>query len=71
MPCFWFVQKAQLTEDLSGLAKTILIARSAGTYTGYGLIGLGALILIIFAFVTFRKGWSSNDEEHLLNHENL
>jgi len=71
MPCFWFAQKAQLTEDLSSLAKLLLIGGSIGTNTGYGLIGLGALFLIIFGVVTCRTVCKSNDDQvYLIEGEN-
>lgn len=71
MPCFWFAQKAELTKDLSSLAKLILIAGPIGTNTGYGLIGLGVLFLIIFGVVTWRTVCKSNDDQtHLIQSEN-
>lgn len=71
MPCFWFAQKAELTQDLSSLAKLLLIGGSIGTNSGYGLIGLGALFLIIFGVVTYRTVWKSNDDQaHLIQSEN-
>ncbi|XP_048517037.1 protein croquemort isoform X4 [Dendroctonus ponderosae] len=59
MPCFWFAQKAELTEDLSVLAKTILIGKPAGVYTGYGILGLGILLFVIFGFITYKTGWKT------------
>ncbi|CAG9766453.1 unnamed protein product [Ceutorhynchus assimilis] len=69
MPCFWFVQKAELDKDLASLAKLMLNGGPAGTYTGYGLIGIGALLVIVFGVVTYRKGWESKDEQSLLKNE--
>ncbi|XP_019757382.1 protein croquemort isoform X2 [Dendroctonus ponderosae] len=60
MPCFWFAQKAELTEDLSVLAKTILIGKPAGVYTGYGILGLGILLFVIFGFITYKTGWKTS-----------
>lgn len=63
MPAFWFKQYAELTEDLASMAKTILIVPNASTYTGYGLLGLGLLILSIAGYLTARKAWVSESED--------
>lgn len=69
MPAFWFRQTAQLTEDLSNLAKLLLVAPSLLQYTGFGFIGLSILIGMIGAYVTYRRGWmwTESEEEQLLS----
>lgn len=67
MPCFWFAQKAELTEDLSILAKIMLVGKPVGTYTGYGMLGLGIIFFVIFGYTTYKKGWESMDGEYLIS----
>ncbi|KAL1509743.1 hypothetical protein ABEB36_004434 [Hypothenemus hampei] len=67
IPCFWFAQRAEMTEDLASEAKTLLTVRQAVPITGYGLIGLGGLLLIIFGVITYRTGWKSMEEESLIS----
>lgn len=67
MPAFWFSQQVELTEDLASPVKTILSLPSAGEYTGFTLLGLGALIAIIGFAVTYRRGWHDSEEEQLLD----
>lgn len=71
MPCFWFVQRAELTGSLASLAKLLVIARKIGTYTGYGLIGLGGILIGTFVFISYKTGWKSwrTDEEQLITNE--
>ncbi|XP_066150907.1 protein croquemort isoform X2 [Euwallacea fornicatus] len=66
IPCLWFLQKADLNSDLASQVKLVLIANKLGTYTGYGLIGLGALFGFIFFVLIYKAGWQSNEEEHLM-----
>ncbi|XP_049825734.1 protein croquemort isoform X2 [Aethina tumida] len=71
-PMLWFKQTAELTEDLSSLAKLMLVMPNVGTYTGYGFIGLGTLLLTLGVVITFRRGWKdSSDDERLLNQQSL
>lgn len=68
----WFKESAELTEDLSSLAKLMLVMPNVGTYTGYGFIGLGTLLLTLGVVITFRRGWKdSSDDERLLNQQSL
>lgn len=69
MPIFWFRQIAELSEDLSNLGKILLVVPFVIQYTGFGLIGLGMLIGMIGAYVTYRKGWTwtESEEEQLLD----
>lgn len=69
MPAFWFKQSAELTQDLSNLAKLLIIAPSFLQYTGFGFISLGVLIGMIGAYITYRRGWTwrESEEEQLLD----
>ncbi|KAJ8971442.1 hypothetical protein NQ314_000698 [Rhamnusium bicolor] len=71
MPAFWFKQTAEMTKDLANQATLLLVMPSAGTYTGYGFIGIGTLLIIIGCFITYRKGWKKSEEEELLNQQSL
>ncbi|KAF7270551.1 hypothetical protein GWI33_016506 [Rhynchophorus ferrugineus] len=65
MPCFWFVQKAELSDDLARLAKLMLMGGNLGTYTGYGFIGIGALLLLIYLII-LKRSWRDSDQEKLI-----
>ncbi|XP_056642709.1 protein croquemort-like [Diorhabda sublineata] len=67
MPSFWFSQQVDLTENLATPVKTLLVLPSAGQYTGFSLLGLGAVIAIIGFTVTYRRGWHDSEEEQLLD----
>ncbi|KAJ8922773.1 hypothetical protein NQ315_007808 [Exocentrus adspersus] len=67
MPSFWFKQTADLSEDLAAQAKVLLVAPVVGTNTGYGFIGIGALLIVVGVFITYRRGWKQSEEEELLN----
>nr|CAH7713169.1 unnamed protein product [Callosobruchus chinensis] len=71
MPAFWFSQTAQMTDELVGLAKILLVLPSAGVYTGYGLVSIGILLGLIGCTITYRKGWRESEEESLLNQNTL
>ncbi|XP_050299507.1 protein croquemort [Anthonomus grandis grandis] len=60
MPCFWFAQKAELTEDLSSMVKLIIVAEKVGNYTAYGLTLIGILLLIIYTYITYKRGWRTD-----------
>lgn len=66
MPCFWFVQKAELSDDLARLAKLMLMGSNLGTYTGYGFIGIGALLLLIYIII-LKRTWYDSDREKLIS----
>ncbi|XP_045478674.1 protein croquemort-like isoform X2 [Harmonia axyridis] len=57
MPVLWFHQDAAITENLAGLAKTLIILPNIGMYTAYGVIGLGFLLCVIGSFITARNNW--------------
>ncbi|XP_066248766.1 protein croquemort [Euwallacea similis] len=66
MPCLWFKQKAELSSDLASAVKLMLIGSKLGTYTGFGLIGLGVLFVLIFGVLIYKAGWRSSEEEFLI-----
>lgn len=66
MPSFWFQQTADLSKDLATQTKLLLVAPSAGVYTGYGFIGIGILLIIVGGVVTYRRGWKQSEEEPLI-----
>ncbi|CAG9819613.1 unnamed protein product [Phaedon cochleariae] len=71
MPAFWFEQSAELDEALTSEVKLLLVLPSAGQYTGYGMITIGGLLAVVASLVTWRQGWKSTEEEHLLNQNAL
>lgn len=71
MPSFWFQQTVELSKDLASQTKLLLVAPSVGTYTGYGFIGIGILLIIVGGFITYRRGWKQSEEEGLLNQPSL
>lgn len=71
MPSFWFQQTVELSKDLASQTKLLLVAPSLGTYTGYGFIGIGILLIIVGGFIIYRRGWKQSEEEGLLNQQSL
>ncbi|CAH1983914.1 unnamed protein product [Acanthoscelides obtectus] len=71
LPAFWFSQTAEMTGDLIGLAKVLLVMPSAGQYTGYGMVAIGLLISLIGCTITYRRGWKESEEETLLTQNTL
>ncbi|XP_044750062.1 protein croquemort-like isoform X2 [Coccinella septempunctata] len=71
MPVLWFRQEAAITENLADLAKTLILLPSIGTYTAYGVIGLGCLLLLIGSFITVRQGWRGTEDEEPLTQNHL
>lgn len=71
MPSFWFQQTADLSKDLADQTKLLLVAPSVGTYTGYGFIGIGILLLVVGGVVTYRRGWKQSEEEEILTQQSL
>lgn len=70
MPCLWFKQYADISEDLATMAKTIIILPNLGKFTGYGIMGIGSLIFLIGLCVVFMKGRGTDDEQ-VLTHNQL
>lgn len=65
----WFRQSAMLTEDYASMAKMLLVLPSVGTYTGYGMLGFGVLLLGIVAFITLHSGWKKQEGQRLLTQQ--
>lgn len=65
----WFKQYAVLSEDLAKQAKMLLILPSIGQYTGYTIVALGSILLLVFGFFTWKSFRKGREEETLLNQE--
>lgn len=64
IPMLWFNQRAALTEDLAGMLKMLLVLPNLGTYTSYGVIGIGSLLLLIgLLLISFNKNNDTEGEE--------
>lgn len=69
VPMLWFRQSAMLTEEYASMAKMLLVLPSVGTYTGYGLLGFGILLLAIVGFITLHRGWKNQEGQRLLTQQ--
>lgn len=58
----WVKQSATLTETYATLAKILLAVPSAGTYTGYGVLSLGVLLLVIVVLITVHSARKKQPE---------
>lgn len=63
----WFRQTAVLTSSYADQVKVLLVLPKVIPYTGFGIIGIGFLLIVSYFFVTFHKGWKENEEERLLS----
>lgn len=71
VPMLWFENTAELSEDLANEGKLLLVMPSVGQNTGYGLIGIGCLLLVTFSVLTYRKGWRGTDSEQLISQDSF
>ncbi|XP_071455044.1 protein croquemort-like [Hetaerina americana] len=66
MPMLWFSENAAVTEDLADEIKVLLIVPIAGTGIFFGMLGLGAFLLLIFILITLRGNWKGTEGSHLM-----
>lgn len=71
VPMLWFKQYAVLTEDYASMAKMLLVLPVVGTYTGYGMMSFGLLLLLIAIFITWHSGWKKQEGQRLLAQQTL
>lgn len=67
IPAFWFEQTLDLDEKLANKASMALQLPEIGTYSAFGILGLGAILLCFGAVATITKKWTNYanlDEEH-------
>ncbi|XP_055308069.1 protein croquemort isoform X3 [Sitodiplosis mosellana] len=62
IPAFWFAQTVELDEDIAKSAKIALQLPSIGMYLAYGVSGLGFILLLVGAVLTYTKSWTTTYE---------
>ena len=62
----WFEQKADLSSDLAGQVKIVLILHTWGHVTFFGIAGIGALLLFISAALYIRRRRVQDDGQILI-----
>lgn len=62
----WFRQTATLTDTYAEQVKVLLVLPKVIPYTGYAIIGISLLLVIIYLFISFHNGWKGNENQHLL-----
>uniref|UniRef100_A0A1B0D2U3 Protein croquemort n=1 Tax=Phlebotomus papatasi TaxID=29031 RepID=A0A1B0D2U3_PHLPP len=69
IPMLWFRQTANLTEDLAKTAWWAINLPDFGLWIAFGIVGLGAVIVIVGIVLTITKKWTwsnrDDDEEPL------
>lgn len=60
VPMLWFAQKVALDEELAAQARLAVMLPSIGVYVAYGILGLGAIILIVGITLSITNKWSSH-----------
>ncbi|XP_037024619.1 protein croquemort-like [Bradysia coprophila] len=60
VPMFWFTQRVELDETLAGRARLAVMLPSVGVYASYGILGLGAILLIVGITLTLTNKWNSH-----------
>lgn len=66
LPVLWFEQSADLSDELAGTVKTLLILPAIGQFTGIGLLAVGTLIACIAIYISFKSAWRDNEQTQLL-----
>lgn len=66
----WVEQRASISESLASQIKMLLIVPALGTGSGFVIMGIGLLLLIVGALLHLRKGWHVNDKTPLINDQN-
>ncbi|GLV39928.1 croquemort [Carabus blaptoides fortunei] len=67
MPAFWFENRVELTSDYASQVKLVLVLPHLGVYTGAGFGGIGLLLLLTTAVLTYHKSWKGTEDADLQN----
>lgn len=61
IPAFWFEQQLDLDERLAKQASMAIQLPEIGIYSAFGVGGLGLILVLVGAIVTYTKRWSNYD----------